>query len=128
MVRFEERTGLVLPDDLKAYFLSINGWDQWDHYNTEFFSLAQFKTVQDEVGNFGGIPDYRDIVKTLPEHINCYVFADHFTLSAVYAIRLYPYISDVNEVYVIHGSDYKLVANSFNEYIHKYVNEETYPF
>jgi hypothetical protein len=125
--QFEARTNLILPYDLKTYFLFANGWDAWDCYNTEFFCLKEFKTVQEEVGDFGGISGYKKIIKTLPEHVNCYVFANHFVHSAVYVIRLHPGSSNTNEVYILYAWDYILIANSFNEFLDKYVKDEAYP-
>jgi len=119
VVAFEQRTGLLIPDDLRAYFKTLNG-NWWDAYLVEFYSLKQFITVKDEVGDR---PRFEGIINTLSEHENCFVFADHSIKIFIYAIRLSKVKTDVNEIYIIYSDEeYKLVANSFDEYIGKYVN------
>ncbi|OCX52868.1 hypothetical protein BEL04_00620 [Mucilaginibacter sp. PPCGB 2223] len=121
---FEQRTGLLIPEDLRAYFKTLNGNNNnWDKYLVEFYSLNQFLSVYDEVGDFCGVPDFTNIVNTLPDHEYYYVFANYSIHVFVYAIRLSKIRTNVNEIYIICGDKYKLVANSFDEYIGKYVNE-----
>ena len=117
---FESNHKLIIPDDLKDYFRTFNV----HVYNLDmffFYGIDQFKSVKDEVGDWG---DYRDIVNTLPTHQECFVFSDYFCHLWTYAIRLYDGASEKNEVYVICGNSFKTVANSFKEFLEIYFSEE----
>ncbi|HVW95796.1 MAG TPA: methylmalonyl-CoA epimerase [Mucilaginibacter sp.] len=121
---FEFRNQLLLPDDLKAHFmLSDDEIKAYDQNMFVFYKFDEFKSVKEDIGDFGGIPDYREIIHTLPQHENCFVFIDHMITSSVYAIRLYKHKCDVNEVYVIVGNQFKVVAKSFTEFISIYQND-----
>ena len=115
------RTKLILPDDLIEYFKSTD--KEIDSFNQDmftFYKFDEFKSVKEEVGDYGGIPDYRNIVNVLTEHENCFVFAEYFIRVCVYAIRLNKDRSNINEVYVICGGNYKIIANSFTEFMEIY--------
>lgn len=119
MMLFEAQRQLLLPDDLKAYFRTFNA----EEYETDmffFFGLDKFESVENAVGCFRSGPDYRNIVNTLPNHENCFVFADYFIKICVYAIRLYKDMSEKNEIYVIMGDKFEILANSFREYLDMY--------
>ena|GEM_PF-32298 len=118
---FQFRNKLIMPDDLISYFNLSN--DEIDAYNLDmftFYKFDEFKSVQEEVGDFGGVPDYRNIINVLPEHENCFVFAEYSIHLMVFAIRLYKGLSNHNEVYAICGSKYELVANNFTEFLQLY--------
>ena len=126
MFLFQLRNQLVIPDDLLAYF-SLNN-SEIDNYNQDmfvFYKFDEFKSVQEEVGNFGGVPDFTNIINTLPHHQDCFVFADYSITVSVYAIRLYKTRSSTNEIYAIIGDKYKIVANSFSEFIKFYEEDFT---
>jgi hypothetical protein len=97
------------------------------HYSTmfEFYSLKQFKTVKDMLGDYRGVPDYRNIVNTLHLHERCYIFADYSLSVRAYAIRLYKETSSTNEIYAICGDKYKVIANSFTEFIDIYLKDDS---
>ncbi|WDF80366.1 methylmalonyl-CoA epimerase [Mucilaginibacter sp. KACC 22773] len=121
---FQFRNKLIIPGDLLAYLKLTD--EEIDSYNRDmfvFYKFSEFKSVKDEVGNYGGTPDYRQIVNILPEHENCFVFAEYSIHLMVFAIRLYGYGSDKNEVYAICGSSYEIVANSFEEFIARYKDD-----
>ncbi len=118
---FEVKNKLILPEDLIAYFKLSES--QIDSYNVDmftFFKFDEFKSVEEEVGDYGGVPDYTNIVNTLPSYENCFVFAEYSIYVMVFAIRLYVSSSTHNEVYAICGDKYKLVAKSFDEFISIY--------
>jgi hypothetical protein len=52
---------------------------------------------------------------------NCFVIANYSCHLFAYAIRLYPDKADINEVYVVCGDEYKVIANSFTEFIDLYL-------
>jgi hypothetical protein len=118
---FQLKNQLVIPNDLVEYFKLTN--DEIDAYNLDmfvFYKFDEFKSVKEEVGNFGGIPDYRKIVQTLPFHESCFVFAEWMIHSAVYAIRLNNDNSYGNEIYAISGHYFEVVANSFTDFLEIY--------
>jgi methylmalonyl-CoA/ethylmalonyl-CoA epimerase len=118
---FQFRHKLIIPDDLTSYFKLSDA--EIDNYNQDmftFYKFDEFKSVKEEVGDYGGVPNYKNIVNTLPEHENCFVFAEYSIYVHVYAIRLCKNKSTHNEIYVICGDEYKLIANSFSEFIKLY--------
>ena len=122
MALFETQNQVILPDDLKTYFKSFNAVD----YETDmffFYGIEKFKSVEETVGDFRSAPDYRNIVNTLPDHADCFVFADYFIKICVYAIRLYKTTSDKNEVYVVMGDNFKVLASSFSEFLGLYKSD-----
>ena len=126
MCLFQFRRKLVIPDDLLGYFRLTD--EEIDKLNDNehmfgFYKFDEFKSVEEEVGDYGGTPDYRDIVDTLPQNENCFVFAQHSIHLMVFAIRLYDRDSEKNEIYGICGSDYGVVANSFSEFMVRYKND-----
>jgi hypothetical protein len=119
---FELKYKLIIPEDLKLYFKSLESekLTENDQWLSTFYDLTNFKTVKEEVGDFNGIPDYTQIVNSLPNHKRCFVFAEFMIHSSIWAIRLSPHVVEMNEVYMISGSNYKVVANSFTEFIKLY--------
>ena len=121
---FQFRNKLIMPDDLIAYLkLPDDELKAYDQDMFQFYKFDEFKSVKDELGDYRGIPDYTNIVNTLPMHENCFVFVNYFTTITVYAIRLYDVSSAVNEIYAIIGDKFKVVANSFSEFIDIYKND-----
>jgi len=118
---FQFRNKLVIPEDLLTYFRLTDS--EIDDYNIDmftFYKFDEFKNVNEEVGNYGGVPDYTNITNTLPFHEKCFVFAEYSIFVAVFAIRLHENSSDINEIYAIIGDKYKIVAKSFTEFISLY--------
>jgi hypothetical protein len=79
--RFEREYGVVLPNDVRDYFTSINGtkrgWNgQDDEHALGFWHLHQVRTFAEE-----GISDDPDVVST-------FVFAEYAFRFAVYGVRL----------------------------------------
>lgn len=121
VLSFQNRTNLVLPDDLQYYFKEINGTnEEYDLNFFKFYSLTGFRNVKDELSEWGGVPDYRNIVNTMAFHSSCYVFSDYTCHLLTYCIRLYEGSSSRNEVYVIAGDQFKLLANSFSAFLDLY--------
>jgi hypothetical protein len=121
---FELENSLVLPPDLAEYFkLLDNTTDKLDSNLFQFYTVDQFKSVKNELANWGGIPNYNNIVNTLKECENCFVFADYMFHMFTYAIRLYPNARGVNEIYIICGDKYKIIANSFSDFLDLYFDD-----
>jgi len=119
LLLFESGNGLLIPPDLAAYF-KLPGTNELNKDLYQFYTFDQFKSVEKELAHWGGIPDYRNIVNTLHQCENCFVFADYMFHLFSYAIRLYPKVTSLNEIYLICGDKHKIVANSFSEFLSLY--------
>ena len=126
LLLFESANGLLLPPDLVEYFkLLENTTDKMDANLYEFYTVDQFKSIKNDLAFSRGIPDYGNIVNTLDGCENCFVFADYqFNLFA-YAIRLHRQPEGVNEIYVICGDEYKIIAKSFSDFLDLYFDDST---
>lgn len=120
---FQIKNNLLIPSDLFEYFKTLNGTnEEYDDRFFKFYSLSNFKSINDDLKNWNGVPDYSNIVNTLVEYKSYYVFADFSFCMFSYAIKLYTDLSIKNEVLVISGDEYKTIANSFSEFIELYLN------
>ena len=122
---FEVRYSLRLPNDLREYFSAMNGMQDgdWDENCFTFLPLDEVKAVTQEIAKFGGIPDYREIVRTLPDSENWYVIVNYLISSAVCAIRM---ARDDNENPVIlirNGTSVSAVASSFEGFLRTYLTD-----
>jgi len=104
---FESKNGLSLPVDLIEYFKTLGD---------------KAVKIDDQLYQFYTIDDFKGLGKvlTLENGENCFVFADYMFHLFDYAIQLYPDRRTVNEVYGICGDKYKLIANSFTEFLNLY--------
>lgn len=121
---FEQRSGLVLPQDLRSYFKELNGTQScYDSHLFEFYDLKGFKPIMEAYSSWEGRPDYGLIASTLKNHRQVHVFANFSNHLYAYGIRLYPTKSERNEVYVICGGDYHPIASSFTQFIDLYLED-----
>jgi hypothetical protein len=124
ILSFQSKNNLVIPKDLAEYFILLNGTNErYDERFFQFYSFDQFKNIDEELKNWGGVPDYRNIVNTLLDYETYFVFADYSFHMFSYAIRLYPNETSKNEVLVVCGDQYSHIANSFSEFIDLYIVE-----
>ena len=124
LISFQAKNNVSFPDDLIKYFSELNGSSvQYDDKLFKFYSLLQFVSIENELASWAGIPDYTNIVRSMEFHENCFVFSDYFFRSSAYAIRLYEKKSNVNEIYVIIGDEYRLIANSLSEFVDLYLKD-----
>jgi len=124
LVSFESTNRLLIPSDLAEYFrLLDNATNELDKDLYQFYPFDQFKSVKSELSHWEGVPNYKNIVNTLENSENCFVFADYMSHLFAYAIRLYQHTKDFNEVYLICGDKYKIVANSFSEFLRLYFDD-----
>jgi hypothetical protein len=100
-----------------------NAANELDKDLYEFYSFDKFGSVRKELAHWGGVPDYRNIVNTLNQCENCFVFADYMFHLFTYAIRLYQNATVINEVYIICGDKYKIIANSFAGFLDLYFDD-----
>jgi hypothetical protein len=121
ILSFEAEKELIIPEDLKEYFLTKNAIN--GNYNENmycFYPFRQFQSIYTELKNWNGITDYSNIVNTLDNYKDCFVFADYMFHMFVSAIRLYKEITDKNEVYVLCGDKYRVIAESFSDFMQLY--------
>jgi len=121
---FEFGAGYKLPADLKSFFLNVNGTNgEYDSSFFKFYPFELFKPVDIFFSDWKGIPDYQLLSSKLPNANECFVFADYQMCLFSYAIRLKKTESSINEIYVLCGDEFKIVANSFSEFLSLYFEE-----
>ncbi len=86
-----------------------------------FLPLKAVKSIPEELAHAGGIPDYREIVRTLPEPNNWFVIVDYLISSAAYAIRLSTDRGDTPVVWIGDGTHHRVVATSFRGLLDAYL-------
>ena len=124
LMLFEQKNVLKIPPDLSDYFkLLDNAVNQLDKDLYEFYPFDNFKSIEKGLVHWGPVPNYGNIVNTLSQAENCFVFADYMSNLFAYAIRLYKENTDVNEVYLICGDKYKVLATSFSGFIELYLHD-----
>ena len=123
IVKFQMRNKLVIPEDLREYFKLLKKTkSEYNEKLYRFFPIGEFKSINDELKNFNGIPDYSNIVNTLKDYESYFVFADYMFHMFSYSIRLYNNESNKNEVYIICGDEYKMIATSFTDFVNLYAS------
>jgi hypothetical protein len=121
---FEKKYDLLIPDDLNEYFRLLNGTDgEYDKKFFQFYSLDQFKRIDERFKDWNGVPNYKNIVNTFKDQDSCFVFADFQIYLFSYAILLNKDKSNKNEVYAFCGDEYRIIAYSFTEFLDLYFSE-----
>ena len=111
LAEFEEGHRVCLPDDLREYFLRVNGmarneWWQWDDDLINFYPLAELIRCEETAGQTAR-----------------FVFADHSISAHEYAVELTASLPLSGSVYVI-GSGPVLIARTFSEFLARYLNRD----
>jgi hypothetical protein len=117
IVAFEAKYGVVLPTDVREYFITANGTgDEVDEGLYRFWPLAEVQPVHDVlVSERFTYPDrfaYPD----------CFAFADHCINCWDYAFRLTTDPNQPSPVFRVTGSDQpgEQMASSFREFMGRY--------
>lgn len=119
---FQTENNLLIPSDLVEYFKVLNGSnEEYTDRFFKFYSLSNFKSINDDLKNWNGVPNYSNIINTLDDYKSYYVFADYSFCMFSYAIKLYADVSISNQVLVLSGDEYKIIANSFSEFLDLYM-------
>jgi hypothetical protein len=119
---FEFRNGVILPPDLREYFLSVDGMVQaggqdCDPAGFSFWSLARVRNVVKECAEQSvDIPDVQDQDKY-------FVFADYLQWSWAYAIHLGDRLSVPNPIIHVGAPAMQVVAGSFAEFVELYLQD-----
>lgn len=113
VVAFEKQYSVTLPDQIRQYFLVTDGMEA-DVDTTvaglravRFWPIAEVKLITNEVED------------PLP-YTDCYLFADYLLWSHGYAIHLGQ--KGVGEVVLVGGPTPRRVAQSFSEFLAKYLD------
>jgi SMI1 / KNR4 family (SUKH-1) len=120
---FESRYRVRLPDDLREYFIGVDGMEpgEMDADMFAFLPLAAVKSVPEELADFAGVPDYTETVRILPDPQHWFVIVDYLVRSAVFAIRLSDDPGSTPVVWIGDGRRHRLVAPSFSTFLEAYL-------
>ena len=118
IAQFEQRYEVVLPEDVRAYFVAEDGTGQdMDDECFRFWPLAEVRPVEDELDESGGVV-YPDRFA----YPNCFVFADHLMNSWLYAVRLTTDRTQLAPVFRVTASDQpgEQMAPTFRQFMSQY--------
>lgn len=110
---FEEKYKVCLPDDLKDYFSTVNGFTDsgWDENAIEFFPLAKIVPLSQEWSQ-------------KPEVKSYFVFADYSISCHVYVIHLTDDLTLGNPVFIAYDENPKQIAGSFTDFVRGYLADD----
>jgi hypothetical protein len=117
---FETKYQVIFPDDLRAYFLHVNGMTGLldggiDSNGFYFLPLNQIVSGRDELIR---VSCHRPIPPGLKYY---FIFVDYFQWSWTYAIRLSPDKNVRNSVRIVGGNSDDEIACSFTEFVDLYI-------
>jgi hypothetical protein len=121
IAEFEKKYQVALPADLLSYVQAVNGTgiNESDEYLTSFLSLAEMRPVHEWLNDTKGV--------SYPARFaypDCFVFADHFLSSWLYAVRITSDPANPGPVFRVTGDlPIQVEARSFKEYMTKYAND-----
>lgn len=120
---FESRYQIRLPPDLRGYFATVDGMEdgETDPDMFSFLPLKAVKSILEELAHFAGIPDYREIMRSLPDPNCWFVIVDYLISSAVYAVRLSADPGDTPVLWIGDGTHHRVVASSFSGFLEAYL-------
>lgn len=119
---FEDRHHVVVPADMREYFLAVNGMGpRQTIYDNDFFS---FWPLQDVITIAEDLPDRCSKFAESPAY---FMFADHSISLPTYAIRLSSNPCDANPVASVY-SDFGAFAvedffHSFTDFVSHYLDD-----
>ena len=114
---FEFTNNLIIPKDLGDYFKQINGTDGYDDGFFQFYSLENFKSIVNQFITWKTVFDSKKFSEAFGSIDSCFVFADYQIHLFSYAIQLNRNETEKNQVFVFCDNDFKLIADSFTEFI-----------
>ena len=116
---FESKHCVVLPEDLRDYFLCVNGMppDVVDDGMIRFWMLEELQPLSQ------GAPAFSD--PSYIRHPEClFLFADYSIWAHAYAIRLGSVPMQSNEVVIIGYKSPVTICNSFSEFVDRYLTDK----
>jgi hypothetical protein len=120
--RFEARYGVALSTEVRDYFAIVGGMEEYDTDGLllEFHPLHAIQSVPEALGDWGGTPDYREIVHTLSDAEHCFVFIQYLYHSHVYALHFTPEPTERSPVVWIYGAQSAVIAHSLTDFLEAY--------
>ena len=114
---FEDKYNVSLPDDLKDYFATVDGFDCSVNWMTDenvitFLPLAEV------------VPSSQTWALDVPDADSYFVFADYSLSCHVYMIRLRKDLSHGSQVFIAHDSNPIQIAVSFSEFVRGYLADD----
>ena len=122
IIEFETRYDVVLPESIRNFHGAVNGCEIIGDHLFELWPLGKVSRVPEEVATWRGIPDYGDIVETLPNVHNYFAFADAFICLTVFAVEICNGQIET-PVVLISGSSWVKVADTFDEFWLKIIED-----
>ena len=116
---FESKHNVVLPADVRAFFLLADGTgDDMDSHLYRFWPLNEVKLVEDELSDSRHDTAYGDRLA----YPNCFIFADYCIWCWAYALKLTTDPDQPAPVYRVTGGEEpgEQMASSFIEFMTKY--------
>lgn len=116
---FESKHCVVLPEDLRDYFLCVNGmpYDVVDDGMIRFWMLEELQSLPQ------GAPAYSD-----PSYIqhpeSLFLFADYSIWAHAYAIRLGSVSLQAHEVVIIGYKSPVTIAKCFSAFVDQYLTDK----
>ncbi|HET6883771.1 MAG TPA: SMI1/KNR4 family protein [Pirellulales bacterium] len=118
---FERAHGVVLPSDMRTYFLAVNGMGEYGTCDNDWFSfwkLQDLKTVAE---------DLPDRSSGFPDAATCFMFADHSIALPTFAIKLSadPNVeTPIASVFADFGRfEVQYFFDSFGDFIDQYLDD-----
>jgi|TARA_B110000116_G_C16445452_1_gene406826 hypothetical protein len=124
VLEFERKFGVVIPEDLRSYFIEVNGTaGNYAYGILRFWSIDEFRTVTQETSATRS-PNHSVIQSAYSEPIDdgesFFVFADCMWDVQLYAIHLST--SDTpNNIILLDGGKPTVVAKSFSDFVERYL-------
>lgn len=118
---FQTKYGVVLPKDVRAYLLAVNGTgEDTDDYMSRFLSLNEIRPVHEELDDSGGV--------TYPDRYSypdCFVFVDICMSESFYAVRLTADSTQAAPVFQVLCTDAppRMMAATFRKFMLAYAND-----
>jgi len=116
---FESKHCVVLPADLRDYFLCVNGMapDVSDEGMIRFWMLEELQPLTQ------GAPAYSD-ASYIQHPESLFLFADYSIWAHAYAIRLGSVSLQSHEVVIIGSESPVTIAQSFTEFLDQYLTDK----
>jgi len=114
---FEDKYNVSLPDDLKDYFATVDGFADSgvDENFITFLPLSEVVLLSQEWSR-------------KPEASSYFVFADYSISCHVYAIRLTDDLTLGNPVFIVYDENPEQIAGSFSEFVQAYLTDNSVLF